>query len=465
MTSSRKLLTALLAAALVPSGGAYAAEATPERSGHRVAVTPGGAAARTVAIPLGKSMIVDLPVDARDVLVSNPKVADVVLRTTRRLYVLGTGHGQTDAVFFDGSGRAILSLDIRVGQDTVGVAEAINRLIPGAQVKTEAMNGSVVLSGLVANLADAEKAVRIAERYVGDSEQVLNLLQVAGQEQVMLKVRIVEVQRSVLKELGVSLDALIDQGGINVARFTTGSIPTAGARALIRGAGDGNDDLEARLGAYERVGLVRTLAEPNLTAISGQGATFLAGGEFPVPGGVDMAGNVVVTFRPYGVKLAFTPIVMSKGQIYLKLATEVSDLSNQGSISVNGQTILGTTNRKAETTVELPSGGALMIAGLLQSKARQSLDSLPGLTGLPVLGALFRSRDFQNDETELAIIVTPYLVQPTSPDKLQTPADGLVLAHDADTALLGRINRTGVATAPRGGGSPTYQGPFGYVIE
>ena len=460
--SSKTVLAALLAAALAQTGQQASAQPV-SGSGRRVDVNTGGAAARTVAIPQGKSMIVDLPVDARDVLVSNPKVADVVLRTTRRLYVLGVGPGQTDAVFFDGAGRAILSLDIRVGQDTVAIEESINRLIPGAQVKTEAMNGSVVLTGLVANLSDAEKAVRIAERYVSNAEQVLNLLQVAGQEQVMLKVRIVEVQRSVMKQLGVNLSAIIDQSGLSPVQIRTGSIPTGGGRVSFRGPGDGDDALSAAIGAYEKVGMVRTLAEPNLTAISGQGATFLAGGEFPVPGGVDTSGNVIVTFRPYGVKLSFTPLVLSKGQIYLKLETEVSDLSNQGSLTVNGQTILGVTTRKAATTVELPSGGGLMIAGLLQSKARQSLDSLPGLTGLPVLGALFRSRDFQNDETELAVIVTPYLVKPTSPGSLQTPADGLVLAHDADTVLLGRLNRTGVPIAP--GASAGYQGPFGYVIE
>lgn len=287
----------------------------------------------------------------------------------------------------------------------------------------------------------------------------------------MLKVRIVEVQRSVMKELGVSLDAVIDGQTTRIndlARVITRGPSTGtagGGSVVVTGPGDGNDRLSALLNAYERVGVVRILAEPNLTAISGQGASFVAGGEFPVPGGVDQNGNVIITFRPYGVILNFSPMVMSKGLIKMKLETEVSDLSNQGSLQVNGTTILGVTSRKAATTVELPSGGALMIAGLLQSRGRQALDSLPGLTGLPVLGALFRSREFQNDETELAIIVTPYLVKPTSPDKLQTPADGLVWGNDVDTALLGRINKTGLSTAPKAAASPNYQGPFGYVIE
>jgi pilus assembly protein CpaC len=284
---------------------------------------------------------------------------------------------------------------------------------------------------------------------------------VAGQEQVMLKVRIVEVQRSVIKQLGVSLDALIDQAANTTVRLRNRGVAAPGQIQI--GNASGDDSLTATLNAYERVNLVRTLAEPNLTAMSGQGASFLAGGEFPVPGGVDQSGNVIITFRPYGVRLAFTPLVLSKGQIFLKIDTEVSDLSNQGSIQVNGQTILGVTTRKAATSVELPSGGALMIAGLLQGRSRQSVDSLPGLTGLPVLGALFRSRDFLNDETELVVIVTPYIVKPTSPSKLQSPADGLHWANDVDTVLLGRLNRpSGGAPAPA---APGYQGPFGYVID
>ena len=451
------LAAALAAAMLQPAPAAFA-----QRADTSMRVDLAAGAPKTVSIPNGRSMIVDLPVDARDVLVSNPKVADVVLRTPRRLYVLGMSSGQTDAVFFDGMGRQILNLDIRVGHDTTAIGEAIGRLVPDAQIAVEALNGSVVLTGQAANISDAERAVRIAEQYVPDEKQVLNMIQVAGQEQVMLKVRIIEVQRSVIKQLGVSLDALIDQAANTTLRVRNKGI-TGTPGQIQLGNATGDDNLNATLNAYERVNLVRTLAEPNLTALSGQGASFLAGGEFPVPGGVDQAGNVIVTFRPYGVKLSFTPMVLSKGQIFLKIDTEVSDLSNQGAIQVNGQTILGVSTRKAATSVELPSGGALMIAGLLQGRSRQSIESLPGLTGLPVLGALFRSRDFLNDETELVVIVTPYIVKPTSPSKLQSPADGLQWAHDVDTVLLGRLNRpSGGAPAPA---TPGYQGPFGYVID
>ena len=222
--------------------------------------------------------------------------------------------------------------------------------------------------------------------------------------------------------------------------------------------------------AFERVGLVRTLAEPNLTAVSGEAAKFLVGGEFPVPSGQDENGRVSVEFKPFGVGLGFTPVVLSDGRISLKLSTEVSELSNEGSFTLsNGNgapalTIPALSVRRAETTVELPSGGAMMIAGLLQSKAKQDIDSLPGMMNLPILGALFRSRDYQNGETELVIIVTPYLVGPTSPANLQTPADGLQIASDAQTILMGKMNKSTKAP-PQATAGRTYQGPYGYVIE
>ncbi len=217
-------------------------------------------------------------------------------------------------------------------------------------------------------------------------------------------------------------------------------------------------------------GLVRTLAEPNLTAISGEAAKFLVGGEFPVPTGQDSQGRVTIEFKPFGVGLGFTPVVLSDGRISLKLSTEVSSLTNQGSFSINNGsgapslTIPALSVRRAETTVELPSGGSLMIAGLLQDDTKQTLDSFPGAMNLPVLGALLRSRDFQSGQTELVVIVTPYLVKPVSPDSLQTPADGLKIANDAQTVLLGRLNQAYKAP-PAATAGRTYEGPYGYVIE
>ena len=481
-----------------------------------------GAAARVLNLPFGKSAVVDLPVDARDVLVTNPAVADAVMRTRRRISVLGVSPGETDAVFFDDVGKRILSLDIRVAKDSGGLADALSRILPGSKVRVESAGDSLVLAGEVANASDAQKAQRLAERFVGKPEQVVNLLSVTGKEQVMLKVRIVEMQRSVIKQLGFNLNTVWNQVGM--PQYMIGQAATYGINgALLGGATGGytldtthqpvlsdpnNDKIHfvarnsqtasnyqtattmqtsgtpglnqasSMMQAFERVGLVRTLAEPNLTAISGESAKFLAGGEFPVPVGEDSTGRITVEFKPYGVGLGFTPVVMSEGRISLKISAEVSELTADGGFTLGGNTtstatgstttpalnIPGLKVRRTDTTIELPSGGAMMIAGLLQQQTKQNIDSLPGMMNLPVLGSLFRSRDYQSGETELVVIVTPYLVKPTSPDKLQTPIDGLETASDIETDLLGKLNRTSHVT-PASVAGKALQGPYGYVIE
>jgi len=450
--------------------------------------------AQSLSIQKGKSAIVDLPVDARDVLVTNPQVADAVLRSPRRILVLGVAPGQTDAVFFDAAGRRILALNIRVDLDFSAVAETIDRIIPGSRVHVEGMNNSVVLSGQVANLADADRAVQIAQQFASKPEQVINMLSIAGKDQVLLKVRIVEVQRSVIKQLGFNLAATLGKAGS--PQFSLASAATYAVNGSLLGGVTAGGNYDTTLGgttatnttqgsqgvnkaagsiqAFEQVGLVRTLAEPNLTTVSGEAAKFLAGGEFPVPTGESSTGQVSISFQTYGVGLGFVPVVLSGGRISLKISTEVSELTNNGSFTLStgatsaGLTIPGLNVRRAETTVELPSGGSMMIAGLLQETTQEDIDSIPGLTNLPVLGALFRSRDYQEGETELMVIVTPYIVGPTSPNSLQTPADGLVIADDASTVLMGDLNKTyHVKPTPPAQGAPptTYQGPVGYVIE
>jgi pilus assembly protein CpaC len=496
----------------------------------RVDLSHGGAA-QYISIPRGKSAIVELPVDARDVMVSNPQVADAVLRTSRRIYIMGVATGSTDAAFFDAGGRRILALNIRVDQDFAALADTINRLIPGARVRVEAVNTSVVLAGQVQSAVDADHAVAIAQQFTAKPEQVVNMLGVAGKEQVMLKVRIIEVQRSVIKQLGFNLSSVLGQMGS--PQFVASTAATWGVNgALLGGLGGagylldtthvpmskiasadpvknglpivcgectnggegtvstiqqtagarGMNQMGATIDAFERVGLVRVLAEPNLTAVSGEAARFLAGGEFPVPVGEDNTGRTSIEFKDYGVGLGFTPVVLSGGRISMKISTEVSELSNLGAFNlttassssssggtttnVSGPTLTvpGLNVRRAETTIELPSGGAMMIAGLLQEETKQDLDSLPGLMTLPVLGALFRSRDYQAGETELVVIVTPYLVNPTNPANLQTPADGLVIASDAQTIFMGELNKAYKAP-PAAVAGHTYQGPVGYVIE
>ncbi len=436
-----------------------------------------GPSAQSLVLPEGRSAVVELPVDARDVLVSNPAVAQAVLRTPRRIFVVGAKAGATDAVFFDAAGRRILTLSIRVDQNTSSVQDTINRLLPDSHVHVEAINDSVILSGMAANASDADKALQIAKATVGPGAQVLNMMAIAGKDQVMLKVRIVEMQRSVIKQLGLNWQAVLNQAGN--PQVVLGTAATFGINGTLLGGltgalhetnAKGAETLQGDIQAFERVGLIRNLAEPNLTAVSGEAANFLVGGEFPVPTGQSSTGQVQIEFKPFGVGLGFTPVVLSGGRISLKLSTEVSELSNQGAFSIPSAAgapslvVPSLTVRKSETTVELPSGGAMMIAGLMQDSSNQDLDSIPGVGDIPILGALFRSRDFQSGQTELVIIVTPYIVTPGSPADMQTPIDGLQASDDVSTIFLGRLNET-YKHAPEATAGRTYQGPYGYVVE
>ena len=530
-----KTLLRILLSGLIALSFAPAAPASPALAGRpslvapppadpgvvRIELTGQGPAARSLAVAKGKSAMIELPIDARDISVANPGIADVVLRTPRRISVLGVANGQTDAVFFDGMGHPILRLDIRVDQDSSAVAQTIARVLPSAHVQVEAVNNSLVLSGVVQSSADADKAQQIATQFVDKPEHVLNMLSITGSDQVMLKVRIVEVQRTAIKQLGFDMSSIIGQAGNS--QLISGLSPAYGVNGALLGGltggfnrntqtqpelqlpctgpgwsqgalcpnviknasqasnanaatvqqtagSNGVNQAKANIQAFERAGLVRTLAEPNLTTVSGEPAKFLAGGEFPVPTGQDNNGRVTIEFKQFGIGLGFTPIVLSNGRISVKLSTEVSELSNNGSFTLTGGAgspavvVPSLQVRQASTTVELPSGGSMMIAGLLQNETKQDIDSLPGLMTLPVLGALFRSRDYQNGETELVIIVTAYLVKPTTADRLQTPADGLEIASDSQTILLGRLNKVYQAP-PDAVAGRSYQGPYGYVIE
>jgi pilus assembly protein CpaC len=298
---------------------------------------------------------------------------------------------------------------------------------------------------------------------------IINLLNIEGEDQVMLKVTIAEVQRSALKQFGVNVGALIASGNFSTAVLSQNALPLTAAGGLgtlplagvKSGALDlinqstsghyqnsgidtlfnaGNTQLAGALRAMERDGLVKTLAEPNLTAVSGETARFLAGGEYPIPV-VDSTGKLSVTFKEFGVGLAFTPVVLSEGRISLKIETEVSELTNAGAVTLSNITISALKKRQAKSTIELPSGGSLALAGLISEDTRQNIDGFPGLKDVPVLGTLFRSRDFTRSETELLVIVTPYLVRPTARKNLARPDDGLAPASDLKANFLGHINR------------------------
>ncbi|MCC6947470.1 MAG: type II and III secretion system protein family protein [Bradyrhizobiaceae bacterium] len=431
------------------------------------------AGGRFLALGIGKSTVIDLPRDAKDVLVANPAIANAVVRSARRAYLIGVAPGQTNVIFFDTEGRQIAAYDIEVGRDASGVREALRRVMPNSSIRVDAVNDSVVLSGEVANAAQAQHAVDAAARLVGNPAKVVNGLTIRGGEQVLLKVTVAEVQRSVLKQLGFNLDVINVEIGsavlnlnINNPFSVQGNIvdPPNGITPRWNVAGG---TVAATLRAMEQSGVLRTLAEPNLTAISGEPAKFLAGGEFPVPAGFSCDNGVcspTIEFKQFGVSLDFTPVVLSEGRISLKVATEVSELSNDGAIRLNAITIPALKVRRANSTVELPSGGSLVLAGLLQQTTRQNINGLPGLMNIPILGTLFRSRDYQSGETELMIMVTPYTVRPNSARNLARPDDGFANPDDPSTILLGRLNRI-----YGGPGTPlpqrAYHGSYGFILD
>lgn len=452
-----------------------------------VRITEGGSssASRSLTLGLNKAAIIELPVNASDVLVSNPAIVDAVIRTSRRTYLIGMEVGQTNAFFFNASGEQILNLEIRVERDLAVLDEMLSRFLPQARIRVEAINNNIVLSGSVPSSSQATQARDIAARFAGDPENVLNMLAIEDKEQVMLRVTIAEMQRTLIKQLGIDLTGKLDIGSLMLNLATTNAFSLQGnilgglTSAPASGPISGGSDISTAIRAMERTGLLRTLAEPNLTAISGESASFLAGGEFPVPSSQDRNGNIVLEFKPFGVGLGFTPVVLGEGRISLQISTEVSELSNEGAfvlqgantIDANGNIVAGKgitvpalRVRRAETTVELPSGGSMVMAGLLSESTKQNIDGIPGIKDVPVLGPLFRSRDFQDSETELVVIVTPYLVDAASRDELVLPTDGFAPASDLDTFLMGRLNATyGVGGDAAENGS--LQGPVGFVVD
>lgn len=474
-----------------------------------------GIVARNVKLGLNKSAVLDIEAPVGEIALANPEIADIVVGSSHRLFVVGKEAGQTNAFVFDPYGAPIVNLDIRVEQDLSELSELLDKLLPDSELRVASVNGSVLLSGRVPSLADSDRAMRLSRRFVDEDEKLVNMMTISGKDQVLLKVRIVEMQRSVTKQLGVNLTGNTSFGELTPGRlfevigsdgtpvvqewvnptrpmdasFSTQNAFSLAGRALgglAAGIGYSNyvggalqSSIGTALSALERVGMVRTLAEPNLTAISGESANFLAGGEFPIPVAQDDDGDITVEFKPYGVGLGFTPVVLSEGRISLRVSTEVSELSTQGAFqpetvvgaSGGGQPIVvqsisipALTVRRAETTVELPSGGSMVIAGLIQERTKQSIDAIPGVKDLPILGALFRSRDFQNEDTEMVVIITPYLVDPTDPNKLRTPTDGYKTASDMKTILFGKLNEVyGVNGGKKIKGE--WEGPIGYILD
>ncbi len=495
----------VFAATLAFTGIAFAAAHSADGDTPRVisvSVRDGTPLHQHVTLGLNKALIVQIDTDARDVLVADPDIVDAVVRTPRRVFLLAQKTGQTNAFFFDAAGRQIFALDIRVEKDVTDLATLIAKNMPGSNIRVSAMNDNVVLSGKVDSALQSTRAQDIAARFAGDPAKVVNMLQITGSQQVMLKVRISEMERQVAKQFGIDLagaamvngtpiavstsnpyglmgQALSDLSGTQIGQVCSAASTTLNPINALGGGGicSIENNVQGSLKALETVGLVHTLAEPNLIAVSGETAKFLAGGEFPVPTSRDRDGNITLEFKQFGVGLSFTPVVLSSGRISLQLSTEVSELSNTGAFTLQGgtvteangatetiaaQTIPALAVRRAETTVELPSGGSFAIAGLMQHTTKQQLDAFPGLKDMPILGALFRSRDFQNNETELVVMVTAYMVNPTQEAKLAAPTDGFVAPTDPETILLGRLN----AVYKKGQPPITPpQGQVGFIVQ
>ncbi len=458
-------------------------------------------ASQTLSLGYHKSKIIDLPKAARDVIVSDPRIATAVLRDSRRIFLTGVTVGQADLFVLDQAGQQILHLALLVERDTAALQSTLNRLIPDSNIHVELMNDNIVLTGTVKNAGDANKAQQLAAMFGNGSQntgitlsdssggpssdggtgsgvasdtggkvnqsKVLNLLSIEGEDQVQLKVTVAEIDRNVAKQLGVNITAV---GGQIAALATHNPFAIAGPlfqpvnRAIVASAGNGSG-ITAELQAMEQNGTVRILAEPTLTAISGEPATFLAGGEFPVPTGYDATNNqLTVAYKSYGISLGFTPIVLSEGRISLRVKTEASDISNEGAVSMGQYKIPSLKVRRAESTIELPSGGSLVLGGLLQDNIQQALTGFPVLMDVPILGALFKSRDFERKQTELVIIVTPYMAKPTARSALARPDDGFETPSDASVTFLGRLNRiygTVGNPVPRG----SYAGYYGFIYD
>jgi pilus assembly protein CpaC len=436
--------------------------------------------ARFLALGIGKSIVIDLPRDIKDVLVADPKIANAVVRSSQRAYIIGAAVGQTNIVFFDAAGQQIAAYDIAVKRDLNGLRAALKSTLPGADIQAEGLGDGVVLTGSAASPIEAQQAGELAGRLAGGAEKVVNSITVRGRDQVMLKVTLAEVQRSIIKQLGIDLSASMNYGTSvvkfnNSNPFTASNAPLVGTNALTASLG-ATPSVQATLRAMESAGVVRTLAEPNLTAISGESATFISGGEFPIPTGVSCqqttGGGIgqcvqTVAFKKFGISLNFTPVVLTEGRISLRVMTEVSEISTENSLTggAGGTTIPSIKTRRAETTLEIPSGGAMAMAGLIQEQTKQAINGLPGLSQLPVLGTLFRSRDYVNNQTELMVLVTPFIVRAVAQKDLSRPDDGFANASDPQADLLGSINRIYGVPGRVEPARNNYRGTYGFITD
>jgi pilus assembly protein CpaC len=516
MTGTRRMHTLGSARLIAPSIALAAALAalTPQiaTAGEGAApnsyVVASGETKKSLQLGVGRSVIVDLPQDATEIFVGDPKVANAVVRSARRLYVAAVANGQTTIFALAADGSKIAAIEVTVGRDIGELQQLLNAALPGNEITVKTVADSIILIGSVASAGEAQKALDIASGFVGTSVlggasnasqaspagggasmqvsvapsgtpltgKVINSLTIRGLDQVSLRVRISEVRRDIIKQLGVNM---MTSGGhssftmsnpfsVNGATEATNLAGGTSATATATLSWSiGGQTIEAQLEAFERQGVAHTLAEPTVTAVSGESAKFLAGGTIPIPSSESCSGGsciLGIVQQSYGVTLNFTPVVLSQNRIQLHIGTEVTDIDNSVQQTINNTTIPGFRTRRNETTVELPSGGSIASAGLISLQTQQAINGVPGLMNLPVLGSLFRSRDYQRQETELLILVTPYIVHAVDPKDAARPDQNFQDASDPQAWLLGRVNRiysSSGALQPM----PGYTGRVGFITD
>lgn len=391
-------------------------------TGHGEAALQGRAVptnGNPISIEIGEGQLLRLDRGMASVFIANPGIADVSAKSDRLLYLFGKAVGTTSLFALDSNDNVIANIKVEVTHSLSRLQDSLNRLVPNGTIVASSVDGAIILEGAVESGSEAENARRLAMRFIGEGGEVINRLAVTAPNQVNLRVRIAEVSREIINQFGFNWDVFLDSSfQLGLQSFP----PTSGINTLFGGGNIGDLSIDALIDALANDDLVTILAEPNLTAVSGETASFLAGGEFPIPISQD-EDTITVQFKQFGVSLSFTPTLLGRSRVSMRVRPEVSQLSSAAQIVAGGLPIPSLTTRRAETTVELASGQSFAIAGLIQDSTRQEHQRIPGLGDLPILGALFQSDQFQRNETELVIIVTPYIVEPVDSDRLRTPLD------------------------------------------
>lgn len=415
--------------------------------------------AGALEVPVNKSRVVSAERPIGKALIGNSDVADVLPISERSVYLLGKSFGTTSLTLYDRNNRVIAVMDVAVGPDVEALRGQIATLVPGQKIDAHLSNGSVVLTGLVNDAGAADRVAQLAKSYAGD--KVINLVSMGSSQQVMLEVRFAEVDRQLGEKVGFGLAGLSRGGSFSFnTGVAAGGVAADNFATITKSFSIGNTDIDATLDLLERKGLSKTLAEPTLVALSGEKASFLAGGEFPIP--VDnsnrASGDLTIEYKSFGVSLGFTPTVLADKVISLLVEPEVSSLDPSASVSVNGIVVPGLQTRRASTTVELRDGESFAIAGLLRKDFQTTVRQVPLLGSIPILGALFRSSGFQKGETELLIVVTPRLVSPIRPEQVRLPTDRIEDPRAEDVVIDGEGYRP-KAIAPQPGAAPANPAP------